>query len=215
MKALPSALDRLVAALTRRVAAPRRWGYSDDTEMAIGVAESLVAHAGVVPEELLRTLARDYDPARGYGKGGKGMKLIVRRLAEGAPWQSVAATAWPEGSWGNGVAVRVGPIACLYHDDDAALRAAVVAGATITHAHPEAIAWASVLARAVAFLLRLPAPEVLRADALLADLPSNHSTSIACSPSNSAFAPARAPRSSRTSSRRSCPSRGPPATLSS
>jgi poly(ADP-ribose) glycohydrolase ARH3 len=161
------ALDRLALALARRIAAPRGWGYSDDTEMAIGVAESLVAHAGVAPEELLRSLARDYDPARGYGKG---MKLIVRALAEGAPWQSVAATAWPEGSQGNGAAVRVGPIACLYHDDDAALRAAVVAATTITHAHPNAIAWATVLARAVAFLLRLPAPEALRADALLADL---------------------------------------------
>lgn len=161
------ALDRHAAALTRRVATPRFWGYSDDTEMAIGVAESLVAHAGVVPEDLLRTLARNYDPARGYGKG---MKLIVRGLAEGTPWQSVAATAWPEGSRGNGAAVRVGPIACLYHDDDAALRAAVIAGTRITHAHPEAITWASVLARAVAFLLRLPAPEALRADALLADL---------------------------------------------
>jgi poly(ADP-ribose) glycohydrolase ARH3 len=158
------ALARLAGALQRRVEAPRGWRYSDDTEMAIGVAESQVTCGSVDARHMLATLVQHYDPARGYGKG---MKLIARALADGDAWESVAATAWPDGSRGNGAAVRVGSIACLYHDDDARLQVAVTAGSATTHAHPEAIAWACVLARAIAFLLRLPDPAALQPEALL------------------------------------------------
>ena len=151
-------LARLDAALERRTSAPQNWGYSDDTDMTIGVAESLVRRQAVDAQDILTTLAANYDPARGYGKG---MKLIMRALDDGAPSQAVATRVWPEGSRGNGGAARVGPIACLLHHDEAALDPAVVDATRSTHAHAIAIQGAVLVARAIAFLLRLPSPDAL------------------------------------------------------
>ena len=55
--------------LARRLDSGGTWNYSDDTEMMIGVAESVVRCEGVVAEDMLRTVANAFEPARGYGKG--------------------------------------------------------------------------------------------------------------------------------------------------
>jgi poly(ADP-ribose) glycohydrolase ARH3 len=43
--------------------------YTDDTQMTIGVAETLVAHGSLVESELCTAFVANYVPSRGYGRG--------------------------------------------------------------------------------------------------------------------------------------------------
>src|SRR5262245_39062612 len=45
--------------------------YTDDTQMAIGVAEALPASGEVVERELCRAFVANYVPSRGYGRGAR------------------------------------------------------------------------------------------------------------------------------------------------
>src|SRR5438477_2175004 len=78
---------RLGPAVDARAAKAGPWGYSDDTEMMLSVAESLLRRRQVDPEDLLKTMAANYDPARGYGKG---MKLVFRALEQGLSWKEAS-----------------------------------------------------------------------------------------------------------------------------
>jgi poly(ADP-ribose) glycohydrolase ARH3 len=160
-----SGLERLGALVDRRAAQPGYLRYSDDTEMAMGVAESLVRRTEVDPHDVLDTLVANYDPARGYGKG---MTMIVRALREGSRPEDAATIAWAEGSRGNGGAARVGPIACLFHDDGVMLRDATRAITRTTHASESAIQGAILQAQAIAALLRTT--DALDPEGLLGEL---------------------------------------------
>src|SRR5262245_7840877 len=94
---LPEAIGR-----RRGRAAP--WRYTDYGAMVISVAEPLVHHMTFDPVHLMSRLEARYDPARGFGRG---MKLALDAFRRGVPWQDCAFVAWPEGSRGNGGAVRV------------------------------------------------------------------------------------------------------------
>lgn len=160
--ASPEGAARIAA---RRAASPQRWGYTDDGAMCIAVAEALRDAGTVAPTSMLDALARRYEPARGFGKG---MKLAVRAHESGVRWQDVARQAWPDGSRGNGGAVRAGVVAIKRWTSAADLDAAVRFATRLTHAHAEAIEGARLLAHAVALLLERPAlgdnpPEFLAA----------------------------------------------------
>src|SRR5262249_13812050 len=45
--------------------------YTDDTQMAIGVAEALIASGEIVEESLCRAFVANYVPSRGYGRGAR------------------------------------------------------------------------------------------------------------------------------------------------
>src|SRR5688572_1571636 len=45
--------------------------YTDDTQMAIGVAETLIEHGEIVEEPLCRAFVANYVPSRGYGRGAR------------------------------------------------------------------------------------------------------------------------------------------------
>src|SRR5215208_1781478 len=45
--------------------------YTDDTQMAIGVAEALVERGEVVEDALCRAFVANYVPSRGYGYGAR------------------------------------------------------------------------------------------------------------------------------------------------
>ncbi len=134
---------RLGPALEALLARSGRLFYTDDTEMMISVAESLVRMGGIQRDGLMATLAANYDPARGYGHG---MKLAVQALRSGS--RAGAFASWAEGSKGNGGAVRVVAIACAYHDDLELLAALAEEAAGVTHAHP--LGRAGAVAHAVA-----------------------------------------------------------------
>lgn len=145
--ALPDAATRIAA---RRAASPQRWGYTDDGAMCIAAVECLRDAGTVVPDAMLDALARHYEPARGFGKG---MKLAVRAHESGVRWPDVARRAWPDGSRGNGGAVRAGVLAIRPWASVSDLDAAARLATRLTHAHPEAIDAARLIAQAVAVTL--------------------------------------------------------------
>jgi poly(ADP-ribose) glycohydrolase ARH3 len=145
---------RIGPALDARLVRSGPWFYTDDTEMMISVAESLARMGGVRRDDLLATLAANYDPARGYGHG---MKLALEAYRSG---RRPAFASWAEGSKGNGGAVRVVPIACAYHDDLGLLAALAEEAAGVTHAHPLGRAGAVAHAMAIALVLRQPTQAV-------------------------------------------------------
>jgi poly(ADP-ribose) glycohydrolase ARH3 len=164
-------------------------GYSDDAEMMIFVAESLVRCGRLNPEHLLRWMAQHHEPARGYGKG---TRAALAAAARGVPAADVAYTCWPEGSIGNGAAVRVAPIACLHPERDQPLSEAAAAAARVTHASLVAVESAIVMARATAAVLRAPTGERPSPDAFLASIEPAEPTLAARLASVSALLHARA-----------------------
>ncbi len=144
-------LRRLETQLVSRIEGTGPWGYTDDTEMAFGVAESLIECNGLKPEDLLCTLARNHDVGRGYGKG---TRRAFEALLRGQHWEAVRYASWPSGSKGNGGAARIGALAWFYRNDERELLRQVDRSAAITHAHPQARLGAQLLAVATHVSLR-------------------------------------------------------------
>jgi poly(ADP-ribose) glycohydrolase ARH3 len=125
--------------------------YTDDTEMMIGLAETL-AELGTVDEaRLVRAFADNYHPERGYGQGAR---RVIERMCRGKNWRALAETIFPGGSYGNGAAMRVAPVGLLFADDLDAVWRQAAASALPTHTHPVGIEGAQLLALAVALLVR-------------------------------------------------------------
>ena len=57
--------------------------YTDDTQMMIGIAESLVACGGFDGQDMARRFLENFDPMRGYGSGAF---RVMDRLAAGQAW---------------------------------------------------------------------------------------------------------------------------------
>src|SRR5262245_59498143 len=70
-----------------------RW--TDDTEMAIGLAESLVRSRRVDPDDLARTWAHACDGKRGYGPG---TRRLLSAIKGGADWRVANRSVFPDGS---------------------------------------------------------------------------------------------------------------------
>jgi len=149
--------DSLGAGLAWRLArlgrelAPR---YTDDTHMMIGVAESLIAKRGFDGEHMFLTFVKNWEaePWRGYGPGPP---AIFRAYRRGLNPADVARVLYPGGgSFGNGAAMRIAPIACFYHDDLDELRRVAIESAKLTHTHPLGVEGAVIQALAIAYAIR-------------------------------------------------------------
>jgi poly(ADP-ribose) glycohydrolase ARH3 len=70
-----------------------RW--SDDTEMAVGPAKSLVEHRGLDPDALARSWAEGADWTRGYGPGAR---RLLARIRDGEDWRMANRAVFPDGS---------------------------------------------------------------------------------------------------------------------
>ncbi len=110
-----------------------RGTYTDDTQMMIAVAESLLEHGGVDQEGLGHAFLDAYDSRRGYGSGTTEVLQLVRSGVH--PCEAAASTFGGEGSAGNGAAMRIAPVAVRYANDTEALLEAASASARVTHAH--------------------------------------------------------------------------------
>lgn len=133
-----------------------RGRYTDDTAMTLGVARSLAGRGRFDGEHMARTLAgiHDAEPWRGYGAGPP---RIFRRLAEGAAWDEPARELYGgQGSFGNGAAMRVAPVAVFARPDLSRVAEVAAHTASITHTHPEGVDGAVLQALAVAVLLDQP-----------------------------------------------------------
>jgi poly(ADP-ribose) glycohydrolase ARH3 len=143
--AIPARLEMMEARLGRG-------SYTDDTEMMIALAESLLEHGSVVEEELARAFLERCDPARGYGAGTLEVLGSWRR---GVPVAEAAGRLFGgQGSLGNGAAMRIAPVAARFADAPRELRDQATRSARVTHAHPLAIDAAVAQAAAIAAALR-------------------------------------------------------------
>lgn len=128
-----------------------RGTYTDDTQMMISLAESLLEERGFEGREFAARLLATYDPARGYGRGTTD---VIRRLRSGEPWQTAAEHSYPRGSFGNGAAIRIAPVALLHHHDREALGLLAEESALVTHPHPLGVAGAVLQACQVALAIQ-------------------------------------------------------------
>jgi poly(ADP-ribose) glycohydrolase ARH3 len=126
---------------------PGELWYTDDTQMAIGVAETLIECGVINDDEICRRFAANYVPQRGYGRGAR---IVLKAMAEGGDHKFLAANSFPGGSFGNGAAMRVAPVGLMYRHDHTALWEQAKLSALPTHVHPLGIEGAQVLALAVA-----------------------------------------------------------------
>jgi len=133
--------------------------YTDDTEQMIGVAESLVRHAGFDGADMARTLVRNMNPKRGYGPGSR---AAFERLRAGARWDEAAQGLFGgRGSYGNGAAMRIAPVGLLYYADRKKLREVAYCSSQITHTHELGKEGAALQAFAIALALRDERDEML------------------------------------------------------
>jgi len=133
--------------------------YTDDTAMAIGLAESLISRGRIDPQRLGDRFRINYDrePWRGYAGGPPAIFLMVeqRGLSYVEASQRVGEALYgAQGSYGNGAAMRITPLG-LYFYDDPDLYSLVEASAKPTHTHPVAADGAAVLAKAIAIAVEL------------------------------------------------------------
>lgn len=135
---------------------PGPWPWTDDTHMALSVLEVLYERGGIDQDALASAFARRFatEPWRGYAGGAQ---ALLRQVAAGHDWRIAAPALFGNGSYGNGAAMRAGPIGgCFWRDPERAAREAQ-RSAVITHAHPEGQAGAAAVAAAAAIAAQ-PSP---------------------------------------------------------
>ncbi len=124
--------------------------YTDDTEMTLALGTSLVEKGVADPEDVSLKYAEFYEPRRGYGSAAH---RALGALLNGADYRKTGRIEFPNGSFGNGGAMRIAPIGLAYRNaSDEMLRQAVESALLCTHVHPEAIDGAFIQAKAVAVL---------------------------------------------------------------
>lgn len=126
--------------------APGQW--TDDTSMALCLAESLIAHGKVEPRDLMTRFVNWYrhgvNSATGtcFDIGEATRKALHRFERNGDP----LAGATDEASSGNGSIMRLAPVAIVWHRDKETARAAAQAQSRTTHGSPTALAACDLLA---------------------------------------------------------------------
>ena len=122
--------------------------YTDDTEMMIGVAESLIENRGFNGEDMVKRFIRNFKFWRGYGYGPI---KVLEMVKKGVPWEKAAEKLFGgKGSYGNGGAMRIAPVGLLYYDNPEILRSVAYKVARITHANKLGMEGAAIQAYAVA-----------------------------------------------------------------
>ncbi|UCD85008.1 MAG: ADP-ribosylglycohydrolase family protein [Deltaproteobacteria bacterium] len=125
--------------------------YTDDTEMTLILAESLLECKGLDTARLAMRFSRGCHPERGYAWGAI---RCLKAIAQGVAWHQAAQIVFPDGSFGNGAAMRVAPVGVFFHDDFYQLRKAAHDQALITHSHPLGVGGAILQAAAIAVATR-------------------------------------------------------------
>lgn len=123
--------------------------YTDDTQMTLALAASLAQCGRVDAAHVSAKYAEFFESWRGYGGAAH---RVMRLLADGADYRGTGRLQFPDGSFGNGGAMRIAPVGLAYrHAGLDVLRQAVEDALLCTHVHPEAIDGALVQAKAVAW----------------------------------------------------------------
>jgi ADP-ribosyl-[dinitrogen reductase] hydrolase len=136
--------------------------HTDDTQQAWIVADVLLRHAAIVPDELARRFvsfaqARP-DLPRGVHRGtGKAFRAAVERLTQGTP---ALEAGEPRAS--NGAAMRVAPIGIRFAGKPEEIARGTVLGSAVTHHDARAIEAAAAVAALVGALVADGGPTTFR-----------------------------------------------------
>ncbi|MFO7906691.1 MAG: ADP-ribosylglycohydrolase family protein [Pirellulaceae bacterium] len=134
--------------------------YTDDTQMTVAVAESLLESGRDDLDQLMSTLAKWFmywsrSPKNDRAPGGTCLEGCSN-LAAGIEWRKAGVTS----SKGCGSAMRVAPIG-LYYEDLEQIADLAGCSSLLTHGHDAAIAGASAAALLVALAARALSPEAM------------------------------------------------------
>jgi ADP-ribosylglycohydrolase len=124
--------------------------YSDDSQLARELLQSVVMCGTFEPSEYANRIASIFHENRIVGRG-RATEEAARKLIAGIPWEKAGA---PPPSAGNGSAMRAGPIGLLFYDDPQRMILAAHDQGRITHQDPRCSAGAIAIAGAVALGLR-------------------------------------------------------------
>ncbi|MGD9033994.1 MAG: ADP-ribosylglycohydrolase family protein [Desulfobacteraceae bacterium] len=129
--------------------------YTDDTAMAIGLAQSIIKEKGIDQQNLGDTFSANFqrEPWRGYASGPPTIFSLVakRRISY---TEAARGMFGGSGSLGNGAAMRIVPLGLFFHRAKDLYEVAALS-AQVTHAHPVGMDGAAVQAWAVASAVKL------------------------------------------------------------
>lgn len=140
--------------------------FTDDTEMALALAESLLASQGLDPADLAQRFVAWYKA--NPSDVGVHTRHVLSRIAAGESWDQAAATVQQTApnSAGNGSVMRCWPVALAWWDDEATLLTASACQSSVTHPHPECVAGSVFINVVIYHLLRGQPPAEAVAAAL-------------------------------------------------
>jgi ADP-ribosyl-[dinitrogen reductase] hydrolase len=131
--------------------------FTDDTEMALALAESLLAHS-FRPCRLADRLVAWYEA--GPEDIGYQTRLVLHEISRGAEWEQASKLihrAYPD-SAGNGSAMRCWPVALAHWGDMPGLLADSRLQSQVTHRHAECVAACAFVNMVIYELLRGTTP---------------------------------------------------------
>ena len=139
--------------------------FTDDTEMALALAESLLYRCPLDPVDLAQRFVAWYQA--GPPDVGLHTSSVLSRIATGQPWAEAveAVQRHKPDSAGNGSVMRCWPVALAHWDDLDPLLADSHLQSRVTHPHAECEAGSAFVNVAIFYLLRgmAPAQAVARA----------------------------------------------------
>jgi ADP-ribosyl-[dinitrogen reductase] hydrolase len=142
--------------------------FTDDTEMALALAESLRARCPLDPADLAQRFVAWY--RSGPDDVGIHTSRVLSRIAAGEPWQEVVELVQRQrpDSAGNGSVMRCWPVVLAHWEDLDQMLADSRLQSRITHPHPECEAGSAFVNATIYHLLRGVAPAAAVAEALKA-----------------------------------------------
>ena len=141
--------------------------YTDDTEMMIATAESLIACRDFNGPHMAQCFLNNFHLERGYGAGTiKALSLIQ----SGTAWDQAGKIVFDGGSFGNGAAMRISPVGIFYYDNPKTLRTIASKASLITHAHLLGKEGAILQAYAISLAMHLKAQDTFDASHFLHNL---------------------------------------------
>ncbi len=117
-----------------------RW--TDDTQMSLDIASSIIEHKAVVVDDIALRFAASYRWSRGYGPGAA---RVLKQMRKGIHWHKANRAAFADGSYGNGAAMRSPVLALVSPRNTKKLVDYTRAVGEITHAHALALEGAVVI----------------------------------------------------------------------
>jgi ADP-ribosyl-[dinitrogen reductase] hydrolase len=132
--------------------------FTDDTEMALALAESLLAHCPLDADDLARRFVAWHQA--GPDDVGIHTSTVLSGIAAGRPWQEVveAAQRRRPDSAGNGSVMRCWPVALAHWGNLDRLLADSRLQSQVTHSHPECVAGSEFVNATIFHLIHQASP---------------------------------------------------------